>query len=441
MAKGTIAGYIRVSTQEQKLNGISIESQEAALRQYAADNGYNIEIYSDAGISAHISYKKRPALLRMIADCKAGKIQLICVTKLDRFFRSVPDYYKVFDEIKTPWRAIWEDYETETSAGQFKVNIMLSVAQAESDRTSERIKAVNQYKRDIGQYVGNLPFGYTFTRENGQRRIIKDENAPIIDLIIDSYKRTMSFSGTYKELKAAGYGHITKYIIKNVLTNDFYRGKANQEIFDAYVCPEDDELLKTAATRKTREKLPHKHIYLFSGLLSCPKCGCNMLGMLHYSQRKDKHNDVYKVYTCGRIMQYQGHPGIISESVVERMMMDEIDAAMAPVPQIKRVTSKANKDNTKQINALNSRLKRLADMYEMGDIEKDGYVSKRDEIKLEIIRLESSNSEVQKVPELPNNWRDVYNSLDPEHKKLFWNKVIKNAVIDKKAGTISIIWQ
>ena len=42
-------------------------------------------------------------------------------------------------------RAIWEDYETETSAGVFKVNIMLSVAQSEADMTSERIKAVNDF--------------------------------------------------------------------------------------------------------------------------------------------------------------------------------------------------------------------------------------------------------------------------------------------------------
>lgn len=157
MSKGMIAGYIRVSTDEQKIHGISIDSQEAALRQFAIDNEYDIEIYSDAGISAQISYKKRPALLRMIADCKAGKIQLICVTKLDRFFRSVKDYYKVFDQISTPWRAIWEDYETETANGQFKVNLFLSLAEMESKRTGERIRAVNQYKRDLGEYVGNLP--------------------------------------------------------------------------------------------------------------------------------------------------------------------------------------------------------------------------------------------------------------------------------------------
>lgn len=61
-------------------------------------------------------------------------------------------------------RAIWEDYETETSAGVFKVNIMLSIAQAESDRTSERIRAVNEYRKSQGYIiVGKMPLGYIRT--------------------------------------------------------------------------------------------------------------------------------------------------------------------------------------------------------------------------------------------------------------------------------------
>ncbi len=140
--------YVRVSTQEQKLHGISIENQLDALQKYCKEKEYIIvATYNDAGISAHVSYKKRPALLQMIQDCQEQKIELLLFTRLDRFFRSVEDYYLVLSQMeKVPWKAIWENYETETSDGQLRVNIMLSIAEAEAARTSEKIKSIMDYK-------------------------------------------------------------------------------------------------------------------------------------------------------------------------------------------------------------------------------------------------------------------------------------------------------
>ena len=167
--------YVRVSTEEQKRHGISVNSQLSALEEYCRANGYNIaDVYNDAGYSARKKYTNRPQLLRLMDDCQKGKIDIILFTKLDRWFRSVSDYYQVqniLDECKVPWRAIWEDYETETSSGIFKVNIMLSVAQSEADRTSERIKAVNEYRRAKGEYIGKAPTGYKIVNKH----LVKDE--------------------------------------------------------------------------------------------------------------------------------------------------------------------------------------------------------------------------------------------------------------------------
>lgn len=161
--------YVRVSTKEQKEKGLSVDSQLLALREYCSNNGYVIAgEYNDAGISARKKYINRPALLQLIDDCKEGKIDIILFTKLDRWFRSVADYYQVqtlLDSYKVPWRAIWEDYETETSTGLFKVNIMLSVSQNEADKTSERTKEAVKYRRLRGDFVGGkCPRGYR--REN-----------------------------------------------------------------------------------------------------------------------------------------------------------------------------------------------------------------------------------------------------------------------------------
>lgn len=79
--------YVRVSTQEQKNSGLSVDSQIDALEKYCEEQGYMVAgIYNDAGISARKKYTKRPALLRLLEDCKKHEIDIILFTRLDRWF-------------------------------------------------------------------------------------------------------------------------------------------------------------------------------------------------------------------------------------------------------------------------------------------------------------------------------------------------------------------
>lgn len=88
--------YVRVSTQEQKNSGLSVDSQIDALKKYCEEQGYTIAgIYNDAGISARKKYTKRPALLQLLEDCKKHEIDIILFTRLDRWFRAVAGYYEV----------------------------------------------------------------------------------------------------------------------------------------------------------------------------------------------------------------------------------------------------------------------------------------------------------------------------------------------------------
>lgn len=71
------------------------------------------------------------------------KIDLVLVTKLDRWFRNVRDYHNtqaILEEHHCNWKTVLEDYDISTANGQLKINIMPAVAQNESTRTSERIK-------------------------------------------------------------------------------------------------------------------------------------------------------------------------------------------------------------------------------------------------------------------------------------------------------------
>ena len=157
--------YVRVSTEEQAIHGLSIEAQTAALEAWAKANGHRVVgVYTDAGISARKPATKRPALQQLLADAQAGKGELIVFTKLDRWFRNIAEYYKVqeiLEKSHIDWRTIQEDYDTSTASGRLKINIMLSVAQDEADRTSERIKAINEMKRKkLEPLTGDCMRGY-----------------------------------------------------------------------------------------------------------------------------------------------------------------------------------------------------------------------------------------------------------------------------------------
>lgn len=171
-----VALYCRVSTEEQAVHGLSIEAQREALDTWATENHVQVvDRYIDAGISARKPASKRPELQRLLADVRSGQIDLIVFTKLDRWFRNIAEYYKVQEALEThrvDWKTIHEDYDTSTASGRLKINIMLSVAQDEADRTSERIKAVFASKMERQEpCVGRLPTGYKL--EKGWLRIRK----------------------------------------------------------------------------------------------------------------------------------------------------------------------------------------------------------------------------------------------------------------------------
>ena len=155
--------YIRVSTEEQARHGLSLEDQRTSLIKFAKDRKMKIVgIYEDAGISARKPYTKRQALLRLLDDCRAKKVDIILFINLERWFRNVGNYYAVQDILEqngVSWQTTQEDYDTTTASGRLKVNIRLSVAQDEADRTSERIKFVFEGKRArLEPLTGNTPF-------------------------------------------------------------------------------------------------------------------------------------------------------------------------------------------------------------------------------------------------------------------------------------------
>ena len=135
-----VAAYVRVSTQEQKLHGLSLDAQKMKLTEYAEKNNMRIVgWYVDEGVSGRKLIRNRPELQRMIHDAEDGKFQRIIFIKLDRFFQSVAEYHECMKRIApVVWTTTEEEYDLTTANGRAFVNMKLTIAELEADQTMER---------------------------------------------------------------------------------------------------------------------------------------------------------------------------------------------------------------------------------------------------------------------------------------------------------------
>ena len=437
--------YGRVSTDEQALKGFSIEAQVDALKEYAKKNNMKIvDVYLDEGISGAKPPLKRPALKRLLEDVEAGKIDMILFTKLDRWFRSVKEYFKVqeiLDDNKVEWKAIQEDCDTTTANGQMAITIFLAVAQNERDRTAERIKVVLEHKRKNKEacFGGQaIPFGYMKEAdEHGKMRLVKDPKTmkacqEFWDILIKSNNlnkaiRHMAHEyGIQKDWKS--WSRMTQ--------SDFYCGihRGVQDYCPPYVTPE--EFLKFQE-RETIKGTPTGIPYYFRGLMRCPNCGHKLCGN---SDRR--YGRINKTYRCAIRGRGCDNHSSISELKIEKQLLEKLDRYMMDtIAEVELETDAPIDENgiENKIKNLKERLRRLNVTYMAGNKTDDEYYKEDAEIKLLIANAEKER-EINKPKNiehlrvmLETDFRAMYAELlDAEDKQEFWQDLIKEIKLDGK---------
>jgi putative DNA-invertase from lambdoid prophage Rac len=165
-----VYGYIRVSTNNQVENGLSLKEQQRQIELYGEVNKMTVDtIFTERGVSASVELRKRPrgsVLLEVVKDGDA----IIC-SKLDRMFRSVLDGLQVLKELKA--RNIELHFidlggnTTTNGIGQLMFTIMSSFAEMERNRLGERIRDTKQSQIKEDVYTGGpIGFGYVLDTDN-----------------------------------------------------------------------------------------------------------------------------------------------------------------------------------------------------------------------------------------------------------------------------------
>ena len=195
---------------------------------------------------------------------EAGGVDLIVFTKLDRWFRNISEYYKVqeiLEQSGVDWRTIHEDYDTSTASGRLKINIMLSVAQDEADRTSERIKAINEMKRQKREpLTGDCMPGYKI---EGKKYVKDPQLEAAVTGFFQTYLSRGSISAAIDEAERLGL-KLQYQRAHKMLDSTAYYGR----YFDAdgmtppYITKEQFETIQTMRRRIVR-KSPKNRVYIF----------------------------------------------------------------------------------------------------------------------------------------------------------------------------------
>lgn len=445
-----VALYPRVSTEEQVLRGYSLEAQEEALVRYAAENNMKVVgIYRDEGHSARKPALKRPVMQDLLADVRAGKIDRILFIKLDRWFRNVREYHKVqaiLEENNVTWQATMEDYNTATADGRLKVNIMLSVAENESDRTSERIKFVFESKRRKKEVCfggNNMPYGYMAQTIDGARRLVKNpETAPILEDFWDHFRK-------YQNIRLAAlfvnekYGINRSYknwtdIAKNEIYTGVYRGIP--DFCPAYISHEEWISLREPYAQIKTTRNPDR-VYLFTGLLVCNACG-KRLKATFCTRRKPTGDVEYRSYRCNdKVLCDCPCNSNISEIKLEKYLLANIRADLEHyVFDIEAEQSIPKKNRPElDIAKLRERMRRLNIMYMDGNIDDDEYRKTTADLK-EKIETAKQREKEDRPPNieflnsfLQSDFETIYKGLPPEDKRRMWRAIISEICIERNS--------
>lgn len=215
------AVYTRKSTEdglEQAFN--SLDAQHEACSAHVLSHrleGWGLVSvrYDDGGFSG--GNIQRPALKRLLADVKAGLIDIVVVYKIDRLSRSLTDFVKIVDLLETAgtsFVSVTQAFNTSSSMGRLTLNMLLSFAQFEREVTAERIRDKVAASKARGMWMGGvIPLGYTII---DRKLVVVPDEAITVRTIMQQFLEANSAPALLAELSVSGI--VAKTTRKNSAT-------------------------------------------------------------------------------------------------------------------------------------------------------------------------------------------------------------------------------
>lgn len=204
-------GYVRVSTQEQAQDGVSLDVQRDKIRAYCKSHGIRlIDIKADHGISG--GTMDRPALQAALAAIDRGQADTLIVVKLDRLTRSVKDLCHLVDKYfahdQYHLLSICGMVNTHTAAGRMMMLNLANYAQFEREMIRERTQEAINHLKSQNVRLGCLPYGYRYSHEldaYGRRIVVEDpEQLEVLQRMVKLYREGHGLTEIARLLNSEG---------------------------------------------------------------------------------------------------------------------------------------------------------------------------------------------------------------------------------------------
>lgn len=269
--------YARVSTDEQAEEGFSLEAQLDTLRTYCDIQGYEIAgEFVDDGYSGRNT--NRPAFRSMFDQENRSKWDVLLVYKMDRIHRNSRNFMNMMDDLarhRQQFISTYDKIDTSTAVGRFVTDMIIRLAQLESEQTGERTYFGMHQKAVEGSGIlgFNAPFGYRFGDGGLQP---DDEEADVVRSIYSMYLSGMTMDSIAYSLNrdrclTRKGNPWNKFNLRTILHNPVYAGYLHWEdvIWKGGFTPiiETEEFDRTQVLMASRVRNPrNRHHLLLSEL-------------------------------------------------------------------------------------------------------------------------------------------------------------------------------
>lgn len=331
--------YLRVSTEEQVLEGHGLDAQLSKCMAFIQSQGFTLleeHIFRDEGLSGALPKSERPGLNNLVESAKRKEFDVIIVYKIDRLSRKLKVTVDIAEELKlinVHIKSVTEPFDTMTPFGMFMLNFLANNAEFEKETIRMRMTDGRTASAKKGNWVvGMPPYGYVKNEETKKLEIVESE-AEVVKMLFNwCVHEKLSLKKIAERINGMGINSpkhvmINKRVTHNfwwertlgrVLTNQIYSGlsyfrkykrpyknltsildddakRPEAEWIEQKVPPIITKELFDRATKqltlnRTNAERNMQRSYLYSTLLTCGYCGFKMFSG-YQPPRKGKHTD------------------------------------------------------------------------------------------------------------------------------------------------------
>ncbi len=291
-------GYVRQSTLKQQ----SLATQQSLILNTAKQYGWpNVTFYDDKKSGRHT---KRSGYQKMVEMITSGKCKVLCCYRLNRLHRNLKNAIQFFEICKKHHVTIISVndgyFDLSKEFDRFRLNILMSLAEMESNNISEQTRNGIKEKAKQGKLITtHAPFGYQY--HNGTFTI-DTVKAPTIKAVFNYYLQGYGYKKIAQYLEADdNFINRKPYQVRNIILNPNYCGRViNQygqyeNMFPAIVSTTIYEEAQVTRTQKQVKRKPSEN--QLKQKIKCPYCHSTLTNM---TVRKPDHSLRY--YVCPQNM-------------------------------------------------------------------------------------------------------------------------------------------